>query len=367
MIMKKQLLFALILTSLYLSATATVRTVSNNPANLAQFNEIQDAVTASTDGDTIYVHGSPNTYNSFTLTDMHVTVIGPGWAPDKNLPLQAIVAGCTFNNTNATGTPSGTELQGLIFISNVTTQSPNSNSVNNLRFIRCQFNQQVNFSVGSSGTLIEGCIFITTVSFNGGANYTNLLFQNNIFFANACCTGSGISGLTNSVNVLFNHNLFYSDGSAASGGIAMFSGNCRFLTLTNNIFNKRKANDVSFSTFNNNITFNCGPNDDTIWIRNSNVDGGGNIASQDPQMADQVTINAGGLSGLLNFNIAAGPADNAGTDGKDLGLLFDATGSLNWTNSRNSRLPRIASMNITNPTVAPGGTLNVNVTARKSN
>jgi hypothetical protein len=84
-------------------------------------------------------------------------------------------------------------------------------------------------------------------------------------------------------------------------------------------------------------------------------------------MVDQTVINGSTSSPLLNFTIASGPANNTGSDGKDMGLLFDATGSLNWTNSRNSRLPRIFSMNITTPTVTPGGNLSVTVEARKSN
>ena len=50
---------------------------------------------------------------------------------------------------------------------------------------------------------------------------------------------------------------------------------------------------------------------------------------------------------------------------RDMGLLYDPTGSLNWTISRNSRLPFIFSMNIVNPTIPQGGTLNVQVEARK--
>jgi hypothetical protein len=84
-------------------------------------------------------------------------------------------------------------------------------------------------------------------------------------------------------------------------------------------------------------------------------------------MVDQTAVNSGTGNPLLNFTIAAGPANNSGSDGKDMGLLFDASGSLNWANSRNSRLPRIFSMNITNPTIPVGGSLNVQVEARKSN
>jgi hypothetical protein len=358
--MKKVIFFFVVLIT-SVNVFATVRTVSSNPATLGQFSTIQAAIDASADSDTVYVYGSPNIYTSFTILDKKITVIGPGWAPDKNLPLQAFVAGCTFRNTVNVGSPNGSELQGLVFTQTVDLNS-NDQPINNLRLIRCQFNQTISITLSSSGYLFEGCMFLTTINFSGSATYTNFFFQNNLFYANTCCTSSGVSALTNSVNVRFDHNIFYADNS----GAVLFGSNCRFLTLSNNIFNNRNAaSDLSFSTFNNNITSNTTQN--SPWSVNSNVDGGGNISGQNPQMVDQAQVNAGSFSGLLNFTIAAGPANNSGSDGKDMGLLYDATGSLNWDNSRNSRMPRIFSMNITTPTITPGGNLSVTVEARKSN
>jgi hypothetical protein len=364
--MKKQLLFLVYILLVNITASAAVFTVSNNPNTVAQFSTIQLAIDAAFDNDSIYVHGSPNTYASFILLDKKLTIIGPGWAPDKNLGLQAIVSGCTIRNSSFLGSPSGSELHGLIFIQNAEMAQNTGGGdlpVNDLRITRCQFNQTINFGQASTGTIFEGCMFLTTVSFSTNFFYTNILFQNNLIFANTCCTGSGFNGLTNSVNVLFNHNLFYSDN-----GVAAFGNNCQFLTLSNNIFVERDpASNLSNSTFSNNLTMNCGTNGDTAWIRNGNIDGGGNIPSANASMADQAAVNAGSFSGLLNFTISGGSANNAGNDGKDLGLLFDATGSLNWSNSRNSRLPRIFSMNITAPAILAGSDLNVTVEARKSN
>jgi hypothetical protein len=174
--------------------------------------------------------------------------------------------------------------------------------------------------------------------------------------------------------VRFDHNLFFSSNNSGGGTVALFSSNCRFLTLTNNIFNQVNGGlNLSFSTFNNNITNNITLNaanaisNATPWAVNSNVDGGGNVSNQSPLMTDQTSINTGNGNPLLNFTITSGPANSSGSDSKDMGLLFDSTGSLNWTNSRNSRLPRIFAMNITTPTVTPGGTLSVTVDARKSN
>src|SRR5215510_8058648 len=115
---------------------ATIRTVSNLPSTLAQFNTIQAAVDASSSGDTVYVHGSPNGYAAFTITNKQLVVIGPGWSPNKNLPFTASVAGCTITGA----TSSNTEIQGLIFTSTV---NMNSNKPDNLRFIRNYFSSSV--------------------------------------------------------------------------------------------------------------------------------------------------------------------------------------------------------------------------------
>jgi hypothetical protein len=355
--MKQIFLFLSIVTSV--TAFATIRTVSNNPSAIAQFNAIQAAVNVSSSGDTIYVHGSPTAYDIVTITNKRLVVIGPGFSPDKNIALTVSIPGFTINGS--AGSSDFCELQGLIVFNFVANQG-----VNNLRLIRNQFQGNFNLAHTTAATdfLMEGNHFLSQISTNGSATFTNFLFQNNIFFGVVCCTSGNISGFANSSNVVFNHNLF----TSTPGTFQIFNSNCRFLILTNNIFvNRNPAANLSFSTFTNNITFNCGTVGDTAWIRNSNVDGGGNIAAQDPQMADQATLNAGNSNPLMNLTIAAGPANNAGTDGKDMGLLFDPTGSLNWANSRNSRLPRINKMNVVNPTIATGGTLTVTVEAKTSN
>jgi hypothetical protein len=360
-----------------ISAYSTVRTVSSNPSTLGQFNTIQAAIDASADSDTVYVYGSPNTYPAFSILDKKITVIGPGWSPDKNLPLLANVDGATIRNSPAGGSPDGSELHGLVFV-NTVHLSRNAVAgdipVNNLRIIRCQFNGNVNVDLGSSGFLFEGCVFYNLLVFVAASTYQNFLFQNNIFFFGVCCGNVQIANLTNTVNIRFDHNLFYSPNNSGGSSIIVFGGTTRFLTFSNNIFNQANVGtNVNFSTFNNNITNNITLNsanatfNATPWSVNSNVDGGGNVSNQSPLMGDQTVINGNNSNPLLNFTIASGPANNTGSDGKDMGLLFDTTGSLNWNNSRNSRLPRIFSMNITTPTVTPGGNLSVTVDARKSN
>lgn len=361
MIMRKYISTAGMLLFALSAINATIRTVSNSPSTLAQFNTIQAAINASSSGDTVYVHGSPNAYAAFTITNKQLVIIGPGWSPNKNLPFTASVPGCAI-----TGAASGnTEIQGMVINSTI---DINANHPDNLRFIRNQFvNMVLQVAQGAvtyNGYLFEGNMFDNAqVQGTSSSTYQNFLFQNNYFYETGCCVSGNINGFTSSVNVLFNHNLWFGPGSATRD---CFSGNCRFMSITNNIFVRRNAaNQNSLSTFNNNITFNAGTNNP--WAVNGNVDAGGNVINLDPQMVDQAAVNAGTDNPLLDFTIAAGPANNTASDGKDMGLLFDATGSLNWTTSRTSRLPYIFSMNIVNPTIPAGGTLTVQVEARKNN
>jgi hypothetical protein len=360
----KQILSFLLL-AFSLSSFATVLTVSNTPSTLAQFNNIQTAINAAANGDTIYIHGSPNAYFAFTQTNKQLTIIGPSWSPDKNLPFTVQIPGCTINGAAC----ANSEYQGLAFTSTI---NINSAKPDNLRFIRNQFfNNDININQGGvtyAGYLFEGNLFDNSaINATNGSTYQNFLLQNNYFFENGAVRDGNFNGFFNSINVLFNHNLWFGAGTGVRN--VATGGNNRFLTFANNIFVRRNAfNSISSSTFNNNITFYpAGSTSPGAPWTGSNVDGGSNVDNQDPQMVAQAAVNAGSNNPINDFTIAAGPANNAASDGKDIGLLFDATGSLNWANSRNSRLPRIFSMNVISPTVPAGGNVTINVDARISN
>jgi len=81
--MKKLILFAL--TLFIMQANATVHTVNKVTGGGAQFTTIQETITAAAMGDTIYVHGSPIIYAAFNILDEKLTIMGPGWAPQKTM------------------------------------------------------------------------------------------------------------------------------------------------------------------------------------------------------------------------------------------------------------------------------------------
>ena len=361
----KKIFFALFVCIITNASFATIHTVSNDPATVAQFSNLQAAIDAAQSGDTLYIHGSPTIYPSFTLTDKKLAFIGPGYAPEKELTRTAIIASGFVRNTAADGSSNGSEFNGLIFnfFLRISDGFTGSQSVSNLLFQRCQFNFPI--SIGTASLAYNNYIFESNY-FNGSgidagpsASYSNFIFRNNVF--RNSLNGRIFGSFVTVTNILVDHNLFYSSSS-----FQMFS-NCNDFLMINNIIVRMDASGAKNTVFNNNITFNSSNN--TPWApgANNNVDGGGNVANQDPQMAAQTDVNNTVDNPLLDFSIAAGPANNSGSDGKDMGLLYDATGTANWANSRNSRLPRVTKMNILNPTIAPSGTLNVQLEAKVSN
>lgn len=354
---------------------ATIRTVSNNPATIAQYSTIQAAITASNvSGDTIYVHGSTTDYAAFTLTNKSLVIIGPGSYPNSSrLPsvLRANVAGCTISGVAS----SASEIHGLVIVTgNITISAPMPTDLKFYRNVFIIINIIINGA--TSGYIFENNYFFeTTIQGNGVSGaYSNFIFQNN-FIPRSLTTGQFIS-FVNPVNFIINHNLWamYSPGGNSSSQGDCFS-NCSGLIIINNIFVRRNAsNGNSSSTFQNNITFYPAPGPAAPaapWTLNGNSDGGGNIHHTDPQMVDETLVNNGSGSYLTNFTIPAGPANNTGSDGKDMGLLFnlppDPRPDLHWVNGLTSRIPYLFNMVITNPVIGAGGTLIINVEARKNN
>jgi len=346
-------LFMLLFTGLAVYAQATVRTVSNNPANPAQYADIATAVAASSSGDTIYIHGSPIAYTGPSVSNKKIAYIGPGYKPDKLLPNAATIGGFNLIGDLC----SGSEFQGLIIQGYGYFQGCDS-----IRILRNYFtaSTELEFSAtpsptGYKGFIVEGNYFRNTL--RATYSISNTSFQNNVFYTSA------LVGLQGGANVMLNHNLFY---GLSSGTFSVFT-NLNGVLITNNIFVRSNAGTgTAACVFNNNITWLTTEN--TPWAMNGNSDGGGNIAGQNPQMADEASVEAGLFGALiLNYTIATGPANNAGSDAKDIGLLYDPIGFYNWDQSRNTRLPFIYSMNVTNPVIQSGGNINVVIEARKNN
>lgn len=364
---------------LAMAAKATIRTVSNNPATIAQFGTIQAAIDASSNGDTVYVSGSPFIYAEFTINNKSLTVIGPGFQPDKEFPFHATATRFIISGAGS----GGTHISGMRFFG--FDQRPVIADVSNIRISRNRFESSsapspTTFTFYSDNGYIFSNILFENNVFNGftfrvesnSKALTNSLFRNNLFFFNTAYYNVGvIRGFTNSSNVTFDHNLIMGPSAEANKaypltGMLLFEENCRFLNLSNNIMIRFNASENNTgSMFYNNLTFDALNN--APWSTNGNLDGGGNLAGVDPQMAAQAAVYDGTFNPIADYTISEGPANNAGTDGKDIGLLYDETGPYNWNKARNSRLPRLTRLLLPNAVIEQGGNLEVNLKAVKAN
>lgn len=374
--MKKIYLIALFLSSLIISYGRVI-VVSNQGGIGVDFNSPQAAADAASNGDTIYIQPSPLAYPSFQYLDKKLAFFGAGFRPDKDLVLQSIISGMGVGDqASVAGSPNGSSFEGIVFggAINLSFSFTGSLGLSDISFRRCEFRGNSSAGFGQirigSGTQTHSNYLFESNYFNGsgidlaGLNITmnNMIFRNNL--VRSSLNNRVFGTFTTVSNILIDHNLFYNNGTAQS----VFN-TCQFLLISNNVFiNKDPAGSnavsgISNSTFTNNITF--GNTNPAPWILFNNINGGGNIANQDPLIAAGTALLSGSApdNPLLDYSIAAGPANNAGSDGKDMGLLYDNNTTANWNFARNALLPYVRTLNITNPTVSPGGTLNVNITA----
>lgn len=289
--------------------------------------------------------------------------MGPGFNPDKEIPYGAILLGATV--IGPTGT-AGTEIQGMAF------DRANSSQLyvesDSIRFIRnvfyCSITYRDNLGAICDNVVWESNYFqVSSFSMNVNCLYSNWLFQNNLFYPPGI--GEGLfRSLANTSNFLFNHNLIYSCAGLLYK-IVFDANNSGGFVFTNNILMRMNlTGNMGPTSYSNNITFEC--NNNEPWLIAGNANGGGNIANTNPQLVSQEQVNACNAI-TKNLSVSAGPAKNAGSDGKDIGLLFDAIGPYNWANAGNSRLPRISKMSVLNTTVQQGATITIAVEAKTSN
>jgi len=365
-----------------LIASATVRTVNNNPAGLAQFSDLQAAMNASSSGDTILIHGSASSYGNAEFIDKRLTIIGPGISPERDGPIvTARVNFIQVANIN-TGNSNGSAFIGIEFTSELRISNNGSGNVgypvDGVKVIRNKFTNAVlalnagnNYgSIHMQNLFVEGNYLQSSTIASASSSYyfTNCTFINNVF-ARSNGFGGSLANFNNCTNVVFDHNVFY--GNQADGN-RLFDNYGLGLTFKNNVFvNVNTSNthpngsvNIFNNYFQNNITYNCTNN--SPWTVGTNLNGGGNIVNQNPLLGSQADIDAGTFNPLLDFSIPSGPANNSATDGKDMGVLFDETSTMNWAYGRNSRLPYIYSMNVLNTSVPAGGVLNIQLNARKA-
>lgn len=334
---------------------ATVRTVDNKSNSAAQDTSLQTAIDSSSAGDTIYVSGSPQDYGNITL-NKRLNLIGTGYNPNKDIPLIATIKNLILDSIVGVSGCSGSIITGFkiwdsanIFGAYIQS-SPTLTALSNFTLKRNYIIGVIYLNSGISNNnvliaenLIQNCGNCPTQLIN----VSGLVFQNNIIES----PGFGLD-LTGSINAVINNNIFIGTNSAVN---TVGVDQCVF---SNNIFYTVYPNATN-STFNNNLIFNTVS--DLLPYGSNN--GTGNYNGLDP-----LFVNVPNLLIDLTYDFQlqiSSPGHNGGTDGTDIGPFGGITPLKDISGM--PTIPQMMQMNITNPVIAPAGTLNVTFKAKKNN
>ena len=327
------------------SSRATVLTVSNDPLGGAQYSDLQSAYSAASNGDTLILEGTNLVYRlSYTYWDKSLIVIGEGFNTNKDNFKRTIIYWTDgYGNLRMGSSGSGSSFYGIVF----TDQIAITGSMSNVTFEDCEFQLYINTENNTvTNFTFRNCIF-------GRDNTDDFLLASSasttISFLN-CVFDGKIEGYSNSLNTLLvDHCLFLSTSTGHFSGIVNAS-------ITNCVFMNYFPSGTSGCNYLNNI---CAVAGTFPPVGNT---GSGNIDDTDPLL---VSYTSGSLyDPSQDYHLQGGsPCISAGSDGTDIGIhggtaKFSETGEALVA-------PVVRSFYINNVTVAPNGTLNVDVSASK--
>ncbi|MEM1405299.1 MAG: hypothetical protein AAGG59_00880 [Bacteroidota bacterium] len=283
------LLITLFLSSFY--TEAKIWRVNNRPGIQADFTEVDPAIAAASDGDTVMIAKSLTSYSGFTL-DKRLVIMGEGGDLDLYFPSTYNAA---LRGTNIGGViliNAGAESSILYSFTHAGGgQNPFQINADNIRLIRCIFNTGV--LLQRDNTVFEQCY----ISGNGfgliNSNVQNLVVKN--------CIINGTTSVLADVTSVWSNNIF-----GGSVGIEFINQ-----TLINNI-NDNPFLVVNNCVLSNNIDAQLGST--LFGTDNGNF---GNVDSSD------VFVDA---NDLTQFQLKAGsPAVGAGLNGEDCGAFGGPT------------------------------------------
>lgn len=324
----KTKIYSTIISALFASAisNAAVLTVSNAVISPGQYTTIAAAMTAASNNDTIYVHGTNINYGSFTVTKA-LTFIGPGHNPQNQ----------GLNQAN---------------INDITLSTGSSNS----RIIGLRINNITTNANASGITIARNYIAVSVISYNTCPNWS---VESNIFASTANnLDAQQVAGSTNWVVVknvfngyiqffsaaycYFYNNLFLRSGNA-------FLNTMNYVYFYNNIFYRAIPSSAPACTFERNLSY-----------PNNAFANGTNLVNTNPLFVNFPLAGAN-FAYTYDFQLQAGsPAIDYGTDNEDLGLFGGSLGYYNQNGIPN--IPQVREFNVTSSTtVPPGGTININV------
>lgn len=361
--MKKAFLLLIVCCGLGFQSHSAVINVSNaatapvNPPHT--YNNLQTAIDAAADGDSLYVHGTNIDYGATTINNKTLVLIGAGYGNNlqSNFQQKTFIQSITFAGFSGV---KSVVLVGLFIPGEISTAS-SAGPVNNLLIERCAImrlsSASNNLTIRQS--LLEavdgGSIFQPTVT-------GNALVQNSVL--SGIITGGSVNSSLWENNIFKKAEYYYGRGS-----VGPYNGTAIFI---NNIFNSGYNLAVNNCTFNYNIFMAVNSLNNSGYGGNSGI---GNIMNTDPQFENNGYVGSHASIGkenyctVVDYRLAAGsPCIGAGVGGTDMGIYggvnaLPATATLNGVPA----MPRITEMNLQNVSVSPSGSLNVQIKAVREN
>ena len=321
----KQFFFALMATTVFTvfanNANAKLFRVNNNAGiktdALFVFNNVTDAITAASAGDTLYLEPSTISYGEIVLSKK-ITLLGPGYLLDKNTGREAnqnsaIVDDIIVNSGD------GTVIQGLTINGSKNTNNPSAQigiglSINadNMVISNNYFTDNCSSSCISfwlsnshSNIVISQNYIARNISSVGVSQISNLIINNNIF-----PTENSVVELTNTscyfLNNAYGGALLHLDGDVKIENNILVNANLNIINNNpNHLMSAMKSNVfAAFFTGNNRIDYNIVSNIQGINF----MTGDRLVGSTSPS-----------LDGYWQFGVGANGWNNLGTDGNNVG------------------------------------------------
>ncbi|MEL6672553.1 MAG: hypothetical protein AAFR61_10190 [Bacteroidota bacterium] len=324
---------------------ATIITVDNSAASVAQYQDLQLAIDNATAGDTLHVLGSNASYGNVQL-NKQLVLFGAGYNSPSQLNLNSLLSSLSLTGSSPTNSASGSIISG--FEMN-TLSWVSGASLHNITVERCRINNTLTMANNNaSGWLIQHNI-LTNISIGDNPN---CMIRNNII--------QGFISNSDEATVVITQNLFTS-----SSGLGNTFSNIDNAIISNNIFYYGKApRGADNCVFNNNLTYQT-PNDTLAYANNS---GSNNLEGIDPQFAQAAS---GGFQYSYDYRLLPGsPAIGAGGGNQDMGIYgglmsFPLGGDVPYLTSPPPSIPQVIDFDILTPNMSQGGSLIFRVKARK--
>jgi hypothetical protein len=363
--MKKHYL-TLVLLFISVLSYAGIITVDNHTGSGANYSTISSAVSAATNGDTIYIQPSTSSYGGFTL-NKGLVFIGPGHKPEFTGGVGVIITVISLANGS-----SNSQFIGLILNKIKCNVWQTSNNI----LIRNNFFKQYS-SIGgafgdaseSSDWIIEGNVFIEAIGCGGcyvidiktgatGVTNSNWIIRNNFIQSKSSQDNSSIFMNLNATTVVENNIILHRNSSA------IFNTDVVGGEFRNNIFWITQASftDVSLDAtnvvFSNNLTYHS--NGSLIALSGDN-----NVDNSDPDFSTLDSDDP--IWNYLNnyqLNSTSSGAD-AGEDGTDVGIY--GGGYQFRMEGYPQNFPRFIDFDVLSNTVVPqGGSIEISINATRA-